>query len=64
MKTAKIVTIKPQFGQVEYDIYEDDVLISHGHLVSVVLTAERTGAELQALVDADAIEQGLLPEPI
>ena len=60
MKTARIVTIKPQDSQIEYAIYEGETLLSHGHILSIELTAEQTGADLQAAVDADATANGLL----
>jgi len=60
MKTATIVTIKPQDNQVEYAIYEGETLLSHGHILSIALTPEQTGADLQAAVDAEATSLGLL----
>lgn len=63
MKTAKIVTIKPQDSQIEYAIYQDADLLSHGHILTIELTPEQTGTDLQAAVDAAALDNGLLPEP-
>jgi len=60
MKTATIITIKPQDSQVEFAIYEGETLLSHGHILSIALTPEQTGSDLQAAVDAEATAQGLL----
>ena len=45
MKTAQIVTIKPQDGVIEYQIVEGEVLHSHGHQLTIELTAEQTGLD-------------------
>jgi hypothetical protein len=65
MTAAQIVTIKPQDGIVEYQIVEvldgqSPRILSHGHQLTIELTAEQTGAELQAAVEVDASEKGLL----
>jgi len=59
MKTAQIVTIKPQDGVVEYQIVDGGIL-SHGHQLAIELTAEQTGVDLQMAVNADAEAKSLL----
>lgn len=61
MKTAQIVTIKPQDGIVEYQIIDAaGVIVSHGHQFAIDLTPDLTGAGLQVSVNGDAESKGLL----
>ncbi len=61
MNSAEIVTIKPQDGVIEYQIKgPGGELLGHGYQVSLELTAELTGADLQTAVNADAEARNLL----
>ena len=62
MKTARICTIKPLDGLVEYQIEDaTGAILSHGHQLAIELTDATTGAQLAAAVTADATARGLLP---
>jgi len=58
MKELKVVTVKPQTGEIEYGIAENGRWLRHGLVIERPMTGETSLHALETAAAADAIAQG------
>jgi hypothetical protein len=58
MKEAKVVTIKPQTGEVEYGVQEGGQWVVHGAVLAMELAESTTLHAIQTAATGDAVGKG------
>jgi hypothetical protein len=59
----RLLTIKPERGEVEYGVASGDGWVIHGVVISVEMTKATTLEDLYDLATQHAFEQGYVPTP-
>jgi len=60
MREVKVLTVKPQAGEIEYGVVEDGQWVVHGVVLAMELAESTTLQAIQTAATGDAVGKGWL----